>query len=93
MKYTEDIKRVKTIWTDEVIEYVMEQRARTHKKPTWGRIVRRLEQHYNITTTTKNLQNQLWKRKQEKEKKESENNVNTLQHYLYQKVVRSKRKA
>tara|TARA_R110002074_G_scaffold178747_2_gene342525 strand:+ start:2558 stop:3643 length:1086 start_codon:yes stop_codon:yes gene_type:complete len=73
MKYTEDIKRVKTIWTDEVIEYVMEQRARTHKKPTWGRIVRRLEQHYNITTTTKNLQNQLSKRKQEKEKKESEN--------------------
>jgi len=63
-----------TIWTKEVIEYVTEQRDA--KNCDWGQIVRRLKQHYNITTTSKNLQTQYWRKKQKVKntnKKESEN--------------------
>ena len=63
-----------TIWTKEVIEFVRIQRHA--KNADWRQIVRRLKQHYNITTTSKNLQTQYW-RKQQKikntNKKESEN--------------------
>tara|TARA_R100000734_G_C3301399_1_gene91994 strand:+ start:175 stop:1164 length:990 start_codon:yes stop_codon:yes gene_type:complete len=62
------------IWTKEVIEYVTEQRDA--KNCDWGQIVRRLKQHYNITTTSKNLQTQYWRKKQKVKntnKKESEN--------------------
>ncbi len=64
----------KTIWTKEVIEFVREQRDA--KNADWRQIVRRLKQHYNITTTSKNLQTQYWRKKQKAKntnKKESEN--------------------
>ena len=63
-----EIKRVRTIWTEEVIAYITIQKD--SKNASWSQIVRRLEQHFNITTTSKNLQNQY---RRIKTKKESEN--------------------
>lgn len=62
------VKQVRTIWTEEVMNYVISQRE--YKKTKWTRIARRLEQYYNITTTSKNLQNQYSKMKKQKENKE-----------------------
>ncbi len=72
---SEKIRKVRTIWTEEVVDYITEQR--NFKKAKWSQIVRRLQQHFNITTTVKNAMNQYHKRKKEMdeliEEKGSEN--------------------
>ena len=64
---------IKTVWTEEVVDYITMQR--NSKNAKWSQIVRRLQQHFNITTTVKNAMNQYHKRKKEMNKlnKDSEN--------------------
>lgn len=70
-----DKRMIKTVWTEEVVDYITMQR--NSKNAKWSQIVRRLQQHFNITTTVKNAMNQYHKRKKEMdgliEEKGSEN--------------------
>ena len=62
---SEDIRKIRTVWTEEVVDYITMQR--NNKNAKWSQIVRRLQQHYNITTTVKNAMNQYHKRKKQME--------------------------